>query len=185
MDTILFKNSILAILLSSSPVSCGAGATSPVTPQSTPANSSPVRNQSGTMSFPTSSGSTAVASYSLSAAPPSGTTLSLNTQVGSVGVPPPQGRNAVALVTFFVATNQSLQFTQFPAWQVTPPTNSSLSGPYGVEVFDGDSYIGAYTATVSNGTISAPAFGASFAATAGHNYAFEIVQNPALSQFPH
>lgn len=166
---------------------CSSGSTPTTLPTSRSTTNPitvPLSNSSGQLAFPTESGSTAAASYTLLAAPVSGTSLTLGTQVGSTGLPAPLGTNASILVAFAVTTNTQFQLSQFPAWQVTPPTGTTLTGPYGVEVFDGTAFTAAYTASIVNGAISAPAFGAPFSVQPGHTYVFEIVNNAMIGQLP-
>lgn len=166
---------------------CGGGSSPVPTATSTPSSTTTtisLTNSTGVLVFPSASGSSGSALYTLTAIPANGTTLTLSTQSNGNGLPAPLGTNASVLVAFSITTNQSVPLAKFPGWQVTPPANTTLTPPYGVEVFNGTSNVASYAATVTGSSITALAFGAPYNLVPGNTYIFEIVQNPLLSQIP-
>ena len=163
---------------------CSSGGTTSGEPSTTPKNVV-VLNQPGQIPFPSANGIEGSATYSLTAPPPQGATLTLMSQLGGAGLPVPLGSGATVFAAFPFVSNKGVVLSQFPAWQVKAPTSTSLTPPYGIEVFAANTYLGEYAATVSGATISATSFGASTSVAANTPYTFEIVQNPDTSQFPH
>lgn len=179
--------SVLSAIVLMAFSACGGGSSPVPTSTSTPSSASTtttLTTSTGVLVFPSASGSSGSASYTLTATPTNGTTLTLSTQSNGNGLPIPLGSNASVLVAFSITTNQSVPLAKFPGWQVTPPTNTTLTPPYGVEVFDGSSNVVSYAATVTGSSITALAFGAPYNLVPGNTYVFEIVQNPLLSQIP-
>ncbi len=167
-------------------IACGGRSSTLATTPSKNPITIPLLNISGQLVFPAINGASGTATYTLASQPSNGAALTLTTQIVSAGLPTPLGQNASILVAFSIAGNQQIQLAKFPSWEIVPPAASTLTAPYGVEVFDGSLYVQSYAATVANGTISAAAIGCGDCGIVpGHTYIFEIVQNPALAQFPH
>lgn len=176
--TILFGLAFLEI------AACGAG---PTMAPSQAQNSLILQltAQAAQIQFPATNGLNGTATVALAAPPPAGTTVTLSSTTSQSLVPVPLGTQAAVLVAFLVTSTQSVQLSTLPAWQVTAPSTTPLTPPYGIEAFDGQSYLASYAATSAGNTISANSFGPAFSIIAGHTYIFEVVQNPILSQFPH
>lgn len=176
--TILLGFSFLEI------AACGASPSN-ATAQSQNSTVLPLTAQAAQIQFPSVNGLTGSASYSLTAPPPGGTNLTISATTDPTTVPAPLGLNATVLVAYLVTSTQSVQLSTLPAWQITAPSTKVLSPPYGVEAFDGQSYVSSYAASNTGSTVSANSFGPAFTIASGHTYIFEIVQNPILNQLPH
>jgi len=162
---------------------CGSGA--PSTASSTPSGDVvSITGTSGQLAFQPVNGGSGTASYTLVSAAPAGTTATVAAQTSGAGLPAPAGTSASVLIAFIISVNQQIEFAQFPAWQIVPPSGASLTAPYDVQVFDGTTSAGSYAATVSGSSIVASAFGPPVAVLPGHTYVYEVVENPMVQPSP-